>query len=132
MTSLIDRMNQYLTTEGLMSRPQTHPVDLLKEARDEIVALNKIIDGCRWYRNADDHEHAVDGPWDILHEVGPNSVCEIERGGVVETRFMAYLDAAEDSDSDDEFEVDEATAEAAQAKLDAEIARRDTISKKSE
>lgn len=132
MTSLIDRMNQYLTTEGLMSRPQTHPVDLLKEARDEIVALNKIIDGCWWYWDANNRERAVDGPRDILYEVGPNSVCEIERGGVVETRFMAYLDAAEDSDSDDEFEVDEATAEAARAKLDAEIARRDTISKKSE
>ena len=53
-------------------------------------------------------------------------------GGIVYTRWYGRLPAADDADSDDYFEVDEPTEAEAQAKMNAEIERRATLSLKQE
>lgn len=84
-----------------------------------------------WYWPEDDtsSDACADGPWQIAENIDakPGEVFGYARGGVVEVRYFGSLPAAEDSDSDDEFEVDEPTREAAEAKMAVEVARRAAI-----
>ncbi|HEV7284986.1 MAG TPA: hypothetical protein VGN75_09015, partial [Kaistia sp.] len=99
-----------------------------RTAEAEVARLQKIVDGCDWYWPEDDtsSESCSDYPFEILSnwETEPGAVVAISRGGVVETRYYAQLPPAEDADSDDEFEVNEATEEDAKRKVADELARR--------
>ncbi|THV13758.1 hypothetical protein [Rhizobium rhizophilum] len=104
---------------------QKNVIDGLKAENDR---LRKMLAGCDWYWPEDDTSSnaCADGPWQIAenHDVKPGEVFGYSRGGVVETRYYGFLEAAEDSDSDDQFEADEPTREAAEAKIAAEVERR--------
>lgn len=98
----------------------------IAELEAEVARLTGIIDGCDWYwPEADTSSDACESsPWDYMNNAAIYGDVEcILRGGIVERRFYAMLPPPDD-DSDDEFQVDEATEEAAQAALDAEVARR--------
>lgn len=94
----------------------------------ELDRLKAIVDGCDWYWPEDDtsSDACADGPWQIAEncDVKPGEVFGYSRGGVVETRFFASLPPADDADSGDDFEVDCATREEAEAAIAAELERR--------
>lgn len=98
------------------------------EAREENAKLRKMMASLDWYWPEDDtsSEACADGPWQIAenHDTEPGEVFGYSRGGVIETRYFGYLEPADDADSDDNFEVDEPTREAAEAKIAAELSRR--------
>jgi hypothetical protein len=88
--------------------------------------LRRLHAGCNWYWPEDDtsSDSCFFHPSEALQDAPPGVVVAVSRGGIVETRYYAFLDPALDADSDDEFEVDEPTREQAEAKLTAEKARR--------
>ena len=94
----------------------------------ENAELRKKLDACDWDWPEDDtsSDACSDGPWQIAEDcdLPPGEVLAYSRGGVVETRFYAYLPPADDSDSDDEFEVDAETELAVKQAIEAETARR--------
>ncbi|HEX5933759.1 MAG TPA: 3'-5' exonuclease [Pseudorhizobium sp.] len=108
--------------------PQTNVEGRIAELEAENERLRKMLAGCDWYWPEDDTSSAAcaDGPWQIAEncDVKPGEVFAYSRGGVVETRYYGFLEAAEDADSDDQFEADEPTREAAEAKITAELQRR--------
>jgi hypothetical protein len=99
-----------------------------RAAEAENARLKKIIDACDWYWPEDDtsSDSCISYPHEFFSDgyVDPGTVVAISRGGVVETRYYAQLPPAGDADSDDEFEVDEATEEDAKRKVAEERARR--------
>ena len=99
----------------------------------EIERLKAMTDGCDWYWPEDDTSSYAcsDGPWQIAenNDTPPGEVFGYSRGGVIETRFYGYLEATPDAGSDDQFEVDEVTREAAEAKIAAELQRRAALAK---
>lgn len=100
-------------------------------AEAEVKRLNDMLSGCDWYWPEEDtsSDACADGPWAIAetYDLKPADVLAYSRGGVVETRYFAFLPPADDSDSDDNFEVDETTEEAVAAKITAEIERRTAL-----
>lgn len=94
----------------------------------ENAELRKKLDACDWYWPEDDtsSDACADGPWQIAEncDLPPGEVLAYSRGGVVETRYYAYLPAADDADSDDQFEVDTETELAVKQAIEAETARR--------
>lgn len=98
------------------------------ERRAEVEQLRATIGACRWHWPSDDmsSEMCADHPRELAETIDAQEgeVFSYSRGGVVETRYFAYLRADDQSDSDDEFEVDEATEVAARAKILAEVSRR--------
>lgn len=93
--------------------------------------LKKAIGGCQWYWPEGDNSsyNCIDSPFQCLEFVEAGTVVAVDRGGVVETRYYAALPPADDADSDDEFEVDEAELFVAEEKVAAELARRATLNK---
>lgn len=91
--------------------------------------LRKIIDGCDWYWPADDtSEDLCASCWQEAMEHGAyGEVWEVARGGIVERMWCAVLPPAPDAEDDDDFEICEDTADAAEAKLAAELERRARI-----
>ncbi|GHE82203.1 hypothetical protein GCM10019059_44820 [Camelimonas fluminis] len=91
--------------------------------------LKAVISACHWYWPSDDtsSENCCCHPFEVVENHGEGEVIEVSRGGVVETMYCAYLRPAVDSDSDDQFWVHEATVEAAEAKLQAEVKRRSAL-----
>lgn len=108
--------------------PQEHVEGRIAELEAENERLRQMLAGCDWYWPEDDtsSDACADGPWQIAEncDVKPGEVFAYSRGGVVETRYYGFLEAAEDADSDDQFEADEPTREAAEAKITAELQRR--------
>ena len=106
----------------------------LAAAEAENAKLQKMMASldCYWPEDDTSSEACADGPWQIAenHSTGPGEVFGYSRGGVIETRYFGYLDPAEDADSDDNFEVDEPTQEAAEAKIAAELTRRAALTAK--
>ena len=101
----------------------------IREALETVKKMKAIIASCQWYWPEDDtsSEMCADSGYEALverAELEPGHVAAYARGGIVERRFFGWLPAADDADSDDEFEVDEATETEAVAKLEAEKARR--------
>lgn len=94
--------------------------------REQVADLSRKVNGCQWYWPEDDtsSDACVENPFQVLEWDKDGTVAAVSRGGIIETRYYAILPAAEDADSDDDFEVDEATHEAAQNKVNAELARR--------
>jgi len=95
------------------------------------VDLEKRFASADWYWPEDDtsSDACSDGPWQIAEncDLEPGEVLPYVRGGVIEVRYFAYLEPAPDSDSDDNFEVDEPTEELAKERLSAEISRRSAL-----
>lgn len=104
---------------GLISRAER--AEASAAAKD--AALRRAME---WFWPADDtsSEACRDSPWEIVQEERDGVVVAISCGGIVQTRHYASLPPADDSDSDDTFDVDEATAELAAAKIAEELARR--------
>lgn len=99
-----------------------------KEAETQAGRLQKIIDGCDWYWPGEDTTESASDCWqEVVEAYG--EVYEVMRGGIVETMWCAVLPPAPDAETDDNFEICESTAEAARAKLTAEIERRSRIAK---
>lgn len=100
-------------------------LDRLKEENER---MRSQLNGCDWYWPEDDtsSDSCADGPWQIAENVDLDQaeILAYSRGGVVETRYYAFLLPADDADSDDNFEVDCSTREDAEAGISAEIARR--------
>lgn len=94
----------------------------------ENAELRKKLDACDCYWPEDDtsSDACADGPWQIAEnfDLPPGEVLAYSRGGVVETRYYAYLPPADDADSDDQFEVDAETELAVKQAIEAETARR--------
>lgn len=94
----------------------------------ELDRLKAIVNGCDWYWPEDDtsSDACADGPWQIAENVDlyQGEILAYSRGGVVETRYYAFLPPAPGADSDDNFEVDEESREVAEGKIIAELARR--------
>lgn len=109
-------------------------IEQLEAERDAL--KNKINAACEWYWPAEDtsSDMCADGVWGVRDNVDlqPGAVLEYAIGGVFERRYFAFLEAAEDSDSDDEFEIDASTEEEVQAALSAEIARRASLAKEAD
>lgn len=63
--------------------------------RREVARLQAIIKNCAWYWNVDDREYSASDPTDLLDEAGPGNIMEIERGGVVETKFYFFIENAD-------------------------------------
>jgi hypothetical protein len=89
--------------------------------RDQLTAK---IAKLNWYWNAEDREYSYNEPCEIFEYIDYGQVVEIDRGGVVETRFMAILPPSKDATSDDDFLVNCQTREEAEAAVAAELARR--------
>lgn len=110
----------------------------LAEARAERDEARKKLNACNWYWPEDDTSSDMCG--ESAQEIVQNAydwtpeesgdVVAVARGGIVAVTYCASLPPAEDADSDDDFWVEEATYEAAQAKIDAEKARRAALSEK--
>lgn len=97
-------------------------------AEERVKQLEKIIRSCEWYWPEDDtsSEACADSVYELASgcDLPEGEIMTYSRGGVVETRYYAFLSPAEDSQSDDEFEIDEPTREQAMMKLGTELARR--------
>ncbi|TWD54508.1 MazG-like nucleotide pyrophosphohydrolase family protein [Agrobacterium vitis] len=100
----------------------------IAELQSQASATAKIMAACDWYWPSDDtsSEAAARSPGGIAEnlELEPGEVLEYSRGGVVETRYYAFLPPAPDADSDDNFEVDTATETEAETMIAAELERR--------
>lgn len=85
------------------------------------------LTGVHCYWDASDREHGWSDLWQIIecHDVG--QVVEIEAVAVVGVSYHARLEAARDSLTDDDFEVEAATEEEAAAQIKAELARREAL-----
>lgn len=81
----------------------------------------------RCYWDAADREIGHLDICEILDAYDFGTVAEIEHVAVISTTFEAQLPPADDSETDDLFEVCEHTREAAEAKVAAEISRRTTL-----
>lgn len=108
-----------------------NPATIL-EILDRLERAEKALASCQWYWPSEDtsSDACADSPSEIYEGlyVDPGTIIEYSRGGVVETGFYGRLPAADDADSDDDFEVDEPTEEAATEKMAAEISRRAALS----
>lgn len=101
----------------------------LRAERDE---ARKKLSACHWYWPEDDtsSETCADSAQEVVQNAYDWSskmageVVPVARGGIVEVTYCASLPPDGDADSDDDFWVKETTAAAAQAKIDAELARR--------
>ena len=80
---------------------------------------------CYW--DANDREIGHFDICEILDAYDFGTVAEIEHVAVIAKTFEAQLPPADDSETDDLFEVCEHTQEAAEAKVAAEISRRATL-----
>lgn len=100
-------------------------IDRLKVENER---MQRALGSLDWYCPEDDtsSDACADGPGQIAEncDVLTGEVFGYSRGGVVETRYYGFLEAAEDAGTDDRFEVDELTREAAEAKINAELLRR--------
>lgn len=104
--------------------------DELREARAKIERLEASIkSACRWFWPEDNtsSDACADDPSDIYRDGKPGEIFAISSGGVFDTRYYAYLPAADDSDSDDEFEIDEATEDQARIAIGKELERRSLL-----
>ncbi|MFB9794516.1 hypothetical protein EV665_13144 [Shinella granuli] len=124
----------YDAFEGEKKRAQAAEAKLEAMEQDvaekdaEIARLRKIIAECQWYWPGNDTsgDYCEGSAWEVVeaNAARPGDVTEVKRGGVVEVMFCASLPAAEDSDSDDDFWVQEKTEDEARAKIEAENLRR--------
>lgn len=100
-------------------------------AEAEVKRLTAKLAGCDWYWPEDDtsSDACANSQWEIaeIYDLKPADILAYSRGGIVETRYYAFLPPADDSDSDDNFEVDEPTEEEVAAKITAEIERRTAL-----
>lgn len=84
----------------------------------------------QWYWPEDDtsSEACRESVREVFEQ--PGTIGAYSCGGVVYTGYYGWLPPSDDADSDDEFEVDEPTREAAEAKMAEEIARRAALESK--
>lgn len=112
----------------------------LRSENAELVAerdtLKKTVRSCQWYWPEGDttEDNCASGPQEVVESLygwstPTGEVVAVARGGIVDITYCAALPPAEDADSDDEFWVEECTQEAAQEKIDAEIKRREALSR---
>ncbi|MEP0155221.1 hypothetical protein [Pseudophaeobacter sp.] len=90
-------------------------------AVQEVTAQTHSVQ-CYW--NGDDREFGHSDPSEILGDIEPGAIVEIEHVAVVDVTYEARLRAAEDAEHDEDFEVCENTREAAEAAITAEQSRR--------
>lgn len=128
----IPEMLRLYAYEGTRQELATLRSDNERLGRERDEALKKLA-RCDWYWPEDDtsSEACNESPWEIVESYTDSrgQVVAVSRGGVIETRFYASLPAAEDSDSDDNFDVNEATEAEASAKIASELARRAALTK---
>ena len=86
----------------------------------------------RWYWPEDDtsSDACRESVREVFEYEPPGTIGAYSCGGVVYTRYYGWLPPSDDADSDDEFEVDEPTREAAEAKMAEEVARRSALEPK--
>lgn len=102
-----------------------------KVMRDRIAQLERVISKAQeWYWPADDtsSDACMDDPWDYVRASLPGEIVPISCGGVVWTRYFAWLPPADDSPHDDDFEVDADTKEEAERLVAEEQERRAALS----
>lgn len=99
--------------------------------RERLERAEKVLRGCQWYWPEDDtsEDCCAESAQEIVESAygwstPSGEVVAVARGGIVELTYCAALPPSDDSDSDDDFWVEEPTKEAAQAKVKAELDRR--------
>lgn len=99
----------------------------------ELLALRKMVGELEaklaapdWYWPAEDtsEDACAFSASEVLDDTPPGKIVVVVRGGIVETMYCAFLPAADDADSDDDFWVEEPTEEAAVLKIAEERVRR--------
>lgn len=99
----------------------------------ELLALRKRVGELEaklaapdWYWPAEDtsEDACAFSASEVLDDTPPGKIVVVVRGGIVETMYCAFLPAADDADSDDDFWVEEPTEEAAVLKIAEERVRR--------
>lgn len=93
---------------------------------ERLRALKEPKVTCYW--DVNDNECGHGDPSEILKNYDAGDIAEIEHVAVVRTTYEARLPAADDADSDDDWEVVSDTLEEAEAAVEAERARRKAIS----
>lgn len=103
----------------------------IERLRAKLAEAEAKMRGLQWYWPEDDtsSESCADSAQEVVQnaydwEAPTGEVVSVARGGVIEVTYCASLPAAADADSDDDFWVEEATHEAASAKINAEKERR--------
>ncbi|OLP44126.1 MazG-like family protein [Rhizobium oryziradicis] len=120
--TIIRKFNQTSEENGLATRLAALPI----EAKSQ--RLRPILAKYDWYWPSDDHDSEISSS--SVSELAQNieleagQVLEYDHGGVFERRYYAFLPPASDAGGDGNFEVDEATEEAAAATIAAELERR--------
>lgn len=130
MSDIIDRLRSVNNTQAPYANDKV--LGWCHEAAAEIERLRKkLIKAQEWYWPADDtsSDACMEGPWDYVLASLPGEIVPISCGGVVWTRYFAWLPPADDSPHDDDFEVDADTEEEADRLIKAEQARRAALSK---
>jgi hypothetical protein len=138
-SELVERLRERAESYRMGGPSSEHTAALLDDAATRLEALEadnaelrKKLNGCQWYWPEDDTSEDCCG--ESAQEIVQNAydwssknagrIVAVARGGIVEVMYCAALPPADDADSDDDFWVEAETEEAAQAMLDAEIARR--------
>lgn len=134
-----DRDCPYSHTPLTLRRAYENSLSRLRDAESRLATLQSELDEargalrrCNWYwpeedtsseTCADSAQEVVQNAYDWSSKMA-GEVVPVARGGIVEVTYCASLPPDGDADSDDDFWVKETTAAAAQAKIDAELARR--------
>lgn len=107
--------------------------DELERVTIELAKAKKSLASCDWYWPEDDtsSEASCASASEVLDNVGPGHVVAVARGGVVEVTYCGFLPAADDSDSDDDFWVEEPTEAEASLKISQEKVRRAALTQES-
>lgn len=141
MSDIVKRLRERAESYRMGGPSSEHTAAMLDEAaaaieaqraeiarlRGENAALQKMARTSeRWYWPEEDtsSDTCRDCPAEVFEDGSPGEVHAYACGGVSRIGYFGWLPPADDSDSDDNFEVDEPTLEAAEAKLNAEIERR--------
>lgn len=103
------------------------------EAEREML-LKQIRAAQQWYWPEDDtsSDACMESHYDCVRDARPGEVVGVSCGGVVWTRYYAWLPPADDADSDDDFWIDASSKEEAERLVQAERYRRAALEEPSD
>ena len=120
-SALAEAAAAWNTRAALSAMPR--PDDALLEAQEEIARLRKALKPDLFW---DDNypETGYSDPWEVVERHPRGEVVPVRLGATLGVRYFANLPAADDADSDDDWEAESDDAEVVEALVKAERARR--------